>query len=120
MSDEEKYYWQSIENAFVHTFDKLSTKAFEISDAHGFSEENFGLKVALIHSELSEALEGWRTGNGPSDHIPEFTAVEEEFADAVIRIMSNSAFNKFRLAEAVVAKMKFNEGRPYKHGGKVF
>lgn len=72
--------------------------------------------IALIHSELSEAVEGLRHGNPPSDHIPEFSAAEEELADAVIRIADLCGARGWRLGEAIVAKMEFNLNRPHKHG----
>ena len=83
-------------------------------------EPEFGTIIALIHSELSEALEYARRGNGESGHILGFSGVEEELADAVIRIFDFAGAKKLRLADAILAKMSFNEGRPYKHGGKEF
>jgi len=77
---------------------------------------NDGEKIALIHSELSEGFEGVRHGNGPSDHIPEFSMLEEEMADAVIRILDYSGAKELRLGEAILAKMTFNATRAYKHG----
>lgn len=88
----------------------------------GFNDKpfNFGEAIALIHSELSEALEYDRKGDGKSSHIPEFTGVEEELADAILRIMHLASMRNLRVAEAVTAKMAFNATRPPKHGGKAY
>lgn len=79
-------------------------------------ERNNGEMLCLIHSEISEALEALRHGNPPDDKVPEFTGVETELADAVIRIMDLAHARGWRVAQAIEAKMKFNAGRPYKHG----
>lgn len=83
-------------------------------------ERNDGEMIALMHSELSEALEALRHGNGPSDHIPEFSGVEEELADVVIRIADYAQKRGLRVAEAIIAKMAFNNNREHRHGGKAF
>ncbi len=75
-------------------------------------------RVALVHSETSELLEGVRAGNPPSEHIPEFSAAEEEAADQVIRLMDAGVEYGWRIAEAVEAKRAFNETRAHRHGGK--
>jgi hypothetical protein len=50
--------------------------------------------------------------------IPSFTGIEEELADVTIRIMDIDLPGHYRIAQAVCAKMTFNETRPIRHGGK--
>lgn len=83
-------------------------------------DANFAKNIALIHSELSEALEYWRHGNKSSDHIPEYSGAEEEFADVLIRMLDVCGWYKFNLSGALLAKMAFNKTRAFKHGGKKF
>lgn len=82
------------------------------------TKREFPEVVALIHSELSEALEGWRTNKLKDDHCPEFTSVEIELADAIIRILDYAKAESLTLIPALIAKHEYNKTRPYRHGGK--
>jgi len=84
----------------------------------GTEQQNFAGKLMLTVSELSEAMESHRKhGFDETDEkCPQFTNIEIELADAVIRIMDLSAALKLRLGQAIVAKMAFNHTRPVKHG----
>jgi len=68
---------------------------------------NDGEMIALMHSELSEALEGVRKGL-PDDHLPHRPSVEVEMADTVIRIMDFCAGRKLDLAGAILEKLQYN------------
>ena len=109
---------------FTVHYDVVAENAVRIALDHGWvvkdTPEDKGLKIALMHSELSEALEAVRNGNPQSEKIPEFTLLEEELADVVLRIMNFGGQLKLRIAEAIVAKDEYNSNRPYKHGGKQF
>jgi len=107
---------------FVKQFNEMAEVVGFIAESHGWweKERNEGELIALIHSELSEALEALRHGNPASDHIPEFSGVEEEYADVIIRIMDHAKAKGYRVAEALVEKVKFNHLREYMHGGKKF
>jgi hypothetical protein len=75
--------------------------------------------LMLIITELSEAAESIRHGCPPDDKVPEFSGLEAELGDAVIRILDMAEKYNLRLGEAIVAKMRCNLGRPALHGGKL-
>ena len=95
----------------------VARQAWQTSEDHGFhGERTFADKIALMHSELSEALEADRHGNPPSEKTPEFSHVEEELADLVIRLMDEATEREYDIPGAVMAKMRYNESRPFRHG----
>jgi NTP pyrophosphatase (non-canonical NTP hydrolase) len=107
-----------IEKDFISICNAVAKECHEQSCKSGFwnPDRNGAEAIALMHSELSEALEAMRHGNPSSDHIPDFSGAEEEFADCIIRIMDLAYGRKWRVADAILAKMKFNASRERKHG----
>lgn len=76
-------------------------------------------KLALIHTEISEAVEHVRDDNYTihyKDGKPDGMVVE--LADAMIRIFHLCGELGLPLEAAVLEKMAYNESRPNKHGRK--
>jgi len=73
-------------------------------------QRNFGEVIALMHSELSEALEGWRK-NMPDDHIPSRSSVEVELADCILRILDTAEAEGLDIAGAMQEKFAYNQVR---------
>ena len=70
----------------------------------------FSNKLALIHSEISEALEGDRKSK-MDDHLPGRLAREVELADAIIRIFDLAGAYSMDLGGAIAEKLQYNAQR---------
>lgn len=73
-------------------------------------KRNVGELLALIHSEISEALEGYRK-NKMDDHLPHRKMIEVELADAIIRIGDLAGSMDLDLEGAIHEKMEYNANR---------
>lgn len=71
---------------------------------------NVGEQLALVHSEISEALEGHRK-NKQDDHLPHRKAIEVELADALIRICDLAGYLGLDLGAAYAEKLEYNARR---------
>ena len=126
---------------------ELIKAAHENAVAHGFweSDRPFAEQIALMHSELSEALEEFRDGKGLNEIYYNCTAegpgrqnclypgilcpeecpnqkpegIPIELADAIIRICDACGQYGIDLDRAIRLKMEYNKTRPYKHGKKI-
>lgn len=100
-------------------------------------------RIALMHSELSEALEEARVGGDLTSVYVEFedsfnskvrieyepimppepgrkpVGFATELADCIIRILDTCAALGIDIDEAVSLKAAYNKTRPFRHGGKL-
>jgi len=78
-------------------------------------ESNAGKKnipelLCLIHSEISEGMEGYRK-NLMDDKLPHRPMLEVELADAVIRIFDMAGGLNLDVAGAIAEKLQYNANR---------
>lgn len=73
-------------------------------------KRNVGELLCLVHSEISEAMEGHRK-NLMDDHLPTRKMFEVELADAVIRIMDIAGGYDLDLGGAIAEKLEYNAQR---------
>jgi len=65
-------------------------------------------KIALVHTEISEAFEAYRRKNMDGQH-----GFNEELADAIIRIMHLCGTLNIDIEQEILKKLKFNDGREW-------
>ena len=107
------------ENGEGMKISEMQQQAWQNSENHGFHDNNdIPTKLMLIVAEAAEALEDNRSG-AMAEAILESgkpTGFASELADIVIRVGDLAGIVGIDLEAAVVRKMNYNAGRPYKHG----
>ena len=112
------------------TIQELVDESWQNAEDKGWHslQKSFGEDVALLHSEISEALEEYRNGHKPYENyyhpadvslIKKPEGVPSEFADILIRIGDICKVHGIDLEAALRAKMAYNKTRPHLHGGKL-
>lgn len=118
-----------------YTLKELINKCHKNSVAAGWwhdletgeaKERNIGELLCLVHSEISEAMEGARK-DLMDDHLTNRPMLEVELADALIRIFDIAGGFNLDLSGALIEKMEYNKQRKdhklsnrAKAGGKKF
>lgn len=83
----------------------------------------FNSKIALVGTELAEAVEAGRASTPLMDqHLPDLLNIQVEIADAIIRlldlhwVMLQGQLKAKPLEDVIFAKLLYNASRPHKHG----
>jgi NTP pyrophosphatase (non-canonical NTP hydrolase) len=104
-----------------NTINELQKKIHQTAKDHGWwnDDRDIGTILMLIVTEVAEAMEAHRENKQSSENIPQFSGVEEELADIIIRVLDFAGHKGYDMEKILQAKMEYNDTRPYRHGGKI-
>lgn len=115
----------AMETVWREGLTQIAQFCYDQAGAMGFHDglsRTLGERCMLVITELAELFEAYRKGtiDTMSDHIPDFTYREEEWADVMVRVFDHALdeVSAERLASAFLAKLAYNRTRGYRHGGK--
>lgn len=106
------------------TIRELQEQAHATAKAKGWHDKprDFADFIANVHGEVSEAWEDYRAGKPINytytDESGKPCGIPIELADILIRIGDYATDNGIDLTEALYAKGRYNDTRPYRHGDK--
>jgi NTP pyrophosphatase (non-canonical NTP hydrolase) len=105
------------------TLNELRDEALRVAIEHGFTEATVLEDMALIVTEVAEAIEDYRACKSPTDvwyehrpHGDKPCGIPSEMADVVIRVLHFCGKHGIDIERAVAEKMSFNNSRPFRHG----
>ena len=105
-----KIHQGNVDAGWWTDLDTLQSLAEECRIRTRFGKALVAEKLALIHSEISEAMEGARK-NLMDDKLPHRKMIEVELADALIRILDLAGALQLDLAGAIQEKLAYNAVR---------